>query len=312
MWNRVLLGKVFISHSSLDKPFVRRLTKRLWTEGYDVWLDEKELVPGDALSHRLSETLAQSKVVIVVVTQNSLNSRWLKFELNKATERMVQGQCRVIPALKGAVELPPELRSVIYADFRRSFAEGIAGILRALNHEAQLALKNSWAELPVMLGKVFDEAGNASASSEYDSFDFDFVQIDDLRDPRQTRPGDPADIIYDVIHDYTHDKKPLTNSWLQEYLSTRDRYWSSFHLVVTERPLEFLSPLERNSRLRVYRERHYDGSRTFVVFADISGLVEAPEKQAVLVAAREQFLEIARELGWLVGVSPNSATPADA
>lgn len=89
-----VLGKVFISHSSRDKAFVRRLAKRLWNEGYQVWLDEKELVPGDALAARLSDTLKESRVVIVVVTPHSVTSKWLSFELNKATERMVEGRCR--------------------------------------------------------------------------------------------------------------------------------------------------------------------------------------------------------------------------
>ena len=47
-----LLGKVFISHSSLDKPFVRRLTRRLEKEGFRVWLDERELVAGDSLGKK--------------------------------------------------------------------------------------------------------------------------------------------------------------------------------------------------------------------------------------------------------------------
>jgi len=42
-----LLGEIFISHSSLDKPFVRRLARRIEKSGFSVWLDEKELIAGE-------------------------------------------------------------------------------------------------------------------------------------------------------------------------------------------------------------------------------------------------------------------------
>ena len=147
MLRKYMLGKVFISHSWKDKAFVRRLAKTLWEEDYQVWLDEKELVPGDGLATRLSDALSQSRVVIVVVTPNSMDSRWLRFELNKATERMVQGNCRIIPALKGIVEPPSELKGVVYADFRRSFKKGLEAVLAALSKEADavvIAVGENW------------------------------------------------------------------------------------------------------------------------------------------------------------------------
>jgi TIR domain len=82
---KTLLGKVFISHASTDKPFVRRLVSRLQMEGFQVWLDEHELHVGDQLAEEISKALSSSQVVLVVVSKASIKSRWLKFELNKAT-----------------------------------------------------------------------------------------------------------------------------------------------------------------------------------------------------------------------------------
>jgi len=86
---------------------VRQLARRLSQEGSQVWLDEKELVPGDQLAARLSDALDHCRIIIVVVTANSHESNWLKFELNKATERMIKGECRLIPVLRGKVEPLP-------------------------------------------------------------------------------------------------------------------------------------------------------------------------------------------------------------
>jgi hypothetical protein len=91
---RLLLGKIFISHSSLDKRSVRRLVKRLESEGFDTWLDEHEIVAGDPLARRIAEGVASSKIVIVVVSTNSVKSKWLKYELNIATDRMVISKAR--------------------------------------------------------------------------------------------------------------------------------------------------------------------------------------------------------------------------
>ena len=53
-----LLGKVFISHSSLDNPFVWKLSRSLEKEGFRVWLDKRELVAGDLLGKKISEAHA--------------------------------------------------------------------------------------------------------------------------------------------------------------------------------------------------------------------------------------------------------------
>ncbi|MFW5667412.1 MAG: toll/interleukin-1 receptor domain-containing protein, partial [Coleofasciculus sp.] len=42
--------KAFISHSSIDKPFVERLATDLRTsEAIDAWLDKWEILPGDRI-----------------------------------------------------------------------------------------------------------------------------------------------------------------------------------------------------------------------------------------------------------------------
>jgi hypothetical protein len=79
-----LLGEIFLSHSSVDKTFVRQLTQRIENEGFRVWLDERALVAGDPLAKKISEAVDSANVILVVVSEVSIQSRWLSFELNKA------------------------------------------------------------------------------------------------------------------------------------------------------------------------------------------------------------------------------------
>jgi hypothetical protein len=50
--------KVFVSHSSVDKPFVERLATDLRIrESIDVWLDKWEIQPGDRIASKIEEGL---------------------------------------------------------------------------------------------------------------------------------------------------------------------------------------------------------------------------------------------------------------
>ena len=54
------MSKVFLSHSSKDKQFVRRLTKDLEEAGIEIWLDEKELLVGDELNKSIEYGISGS------------------------------------------------------------------------------------------------------------------------------------------------------------------------------------------------------------------------------------------------------------
>lgn len=308
MLSKWVLGKVFISHSSRDKAFVRRLAKRLWGEGYQVWLDEKELVPGDALATRLSDALKESRVVIVVVTPNSLASKWLSFELNKATERMVEGQCRIIPVLKGDVEPPAELKSLIYADFRSSFAQGFKAILSALRRESEAAIRGSWAELESMVEEAFDFRGHGSLIGEYGDLDYTFVQVDGLMDVPGGQRLDDACIICDIVHDYLGKKELLGETWWEQYLTAQDNYPDTFRLVVSERPLGF-GGVRRSGKSDLIssaiHSRDSYSNHLAIVLVDLSTVRSPEEKTRLIGIAREEICALASILGM-----PANPTPA--
>ena len=81
--SKCFIGKSFISHYSLDKPIVRKLSQAIKKAGFEVWLDEHELILGDPLRKRIADALQVAKIVIVVVSPNSIKSQWLKYELNQ-------------------------------------------------------------------------------------------------------------------------------------------------------------------------------------------------------------------------------------
>src|ERR1017187_7399296 len=62
-----LRPRVFISHTSSDKSFVRRLAEELRTYNFRVWYDEWEVGIGDSIVEKVFEGLAASDALIVVL-----------------------------------------------------------------------------------------------------------------------------------------------------------------------------------------------------------------------------------------------------
>jgi hypothetical protein len=61
--------KVFISHSSLDKPIARRVAEPYRSRGVDIWIEEGELGPGDSLADRLTTTISEIDAFVLVLTR---------------------------------------------------------------------------------------------------------------------------------------------------------------------------------------------------------------------------------------------------
>lgn len=74
----------FISYSHADKSFARRLHDTLQGCGIRCWLDEKQLLPGDDIYHRVDEGIRFWDKVLLCCSENSLTSWWVDNEIGKA------------------------------------------------------------------------------------------------------------------------------------------------------------------------------------------------------------------------------------
>jgi uncharacterized protein YjbI with pentapeptide repeats len=83
----LMIYPAFLSHSWSDKPFVRKLYDALAEKGVTTWLDEKKLKPGDNIHDSISEGIKYYDKLILVCSENSLNSWWVEKELEKVYEK---------------------------------------------------------------------------------------------------------------------------------------------------------------------------------------------------------------------------------
>lgn len=296
------LGHVFVSHTAVDKPFVRQLTEQLRAKGFQVWLDERDLLVGDPLAERISQALATARVVLVVVSKASVASKWLRYELNVATDRMIKGECRVIPVVIDDTPLPPEVRGLLYAECRASLDDGIPAIVTALQYESRRATmeRGFWAMADKLIAEVFGGTSSVSMSGEYFSRDYNAVSL-----PIPDDDGnEEVDVFYDTIPDYRLSSegtpRPLTEEWWDDFIRSTEEISLDFSLVFTERPVAFrLDATHReSSRVGLRRLRYEEMDLTYrqVVVADVSGVGDEGGQVAALKLAREMLLECAEFL----------------
>lgn len=105
--------KVFISHSSVDKRFVRTLKTDLNENGINTWFDEDELDFGDSLIEKLENSIDDTTHFIIVLSENSVNSQWVQLELKKV---LLNFKKKIIPIKYKECIIPEELSHMLLAD----------------------------------------------------------------------------------------------------------------------------------------------------------------------------------------------------
>lgn len=100
-------GHIFISHASADDDFVKKLRIALEESGIPVWVDSRKLRGGDKLAPEIETAIAQAPQVIVVLSPNTINSPWVRREIQQALQVEKQRKddgYRVIPLLLPGVQ----------------------------------------------------------------------------------------------------------------------------------------------------------------------------------------------------------------
>ncbi|MCY7282684.1 MAG: toll/interleukin-1 receptor domain-containing protein [Cyanobacteria bacterium CAN_BIN43] len=90
---------VFISYSARDRDFVDQLTQGLESEGITVWSD-RSIQPGSNWIEEIEEGFEQSRHILLIVSEESLNSPWMNFEIGLALSQAAKSpDTFIIPVL---------------------------------------------------------------------------------------------------------------------------------------------------------------------------------------------------------------------
>ncbi len=120
------MAGIFISHSTVDKPFVNKLSTDLVNRGFPVWFDSWELAPADSFIDKIFAGLDESFFLIVVLSENSIRSNWVKKELKAALGKEAgAGRKFVFPVKIDGCKLPPVLAGRLFIDFSAGYLKNM-------------------------------------------------------------------------------------------------------------------------------------------------------------------------------------------
>ena len=103
--------RVFISHTSSDKETAREIAGGFRELGWDVWLDEEAIRPGERFQDAINSAIKAADVFVVVVSEASQHSPWARRELSEIIKRSWADESAVVlPVIIGSAEPPGYLR----------------------------------------------------------------------------------------------------------------------------------------------------------------------------------------------------------
>ena len=118
--------KLFISYSHEDSSKVKTFALLLSMNGFDLWMDEKDISSGDNYTTRIFNGIHDSDIYLVFLSQASLNSDWVNAEIDFALrEKIERKRLVIIPVLLEDVEVPVSLSNIDYLDARFSIQMAI-------------------------------------------------------------------------------------------------------------------------------------------------------------------------------------------
>jgi len=103
---------IFLSYSRRDSSTVQTLTAALAEKGLSVWIDRSSIEEGDAYDTQIEDAIAQTRVVIVVWSQHSVKSHWVRAEAAYALSKH-----KLLPIAIDKSEPPLQFHHIQSIDF---------------------------------------------------------------------------------------------------------------------------------------------------------------------------------------------------
>ncbi|NEO99796.1 MAG: TIR domain-containing protein [Symploca sp. SIO2E9] len=134
-----LSQEVFISYSSADSDFARKLNEALQLQGKTTWFDQESIPPGTDFQQEIYRGIESSDNFLFIISPNAVNSPYCDDEIQYATKL----NKRLITVLYSEVstkELHPLLAQVQWIDFRRyggDFYFNFSQVIRTMDSETE-------------------------------------------------------------------------------------------------------------------------------------------------------------------------------
>jgi len=124
--------EIFLSHSSVDRPFTKKLADVLRRHGIPVWYSDANILGAQQWHDEIGVALGRCDWLVLVLSPSSVASKWVKRELLFSLQQD-RFDGRIVPTLHQScdhAELSWTLASLQMVDFQNDFDKGCAELLR--------------------------------------------------------------------------------------------------------------------------------------------------------------------------------------
>jgi hypothetical protein len=119
---------IFFSYSRVDSDFTIQLANKLVEAELNIWLDKFNIEAGEKWDNEIQKALESSNTLLVILSKSSIKSENVMDEVSYAIGK---GK-KVIPVLIEECEIPFRIRRLQYANFTRTYEEGLKTLTDAL------------------------------------------------------------------------------------------------------------------------------------------------------------------------------------
>jgi hypothetical protein len=161
---------VFLCHASEDKTTVRELYEKLQRDGFDPWLDEENLFPGQDWRHEISRAVRGSDVVLVCLSENSVSKtgyvqKEIKVALDVADEQP-EGAIFIIPVKLEECDVPDRLSTWHWVNLDDAGGyERLVASLLSRSIELGIDIPNTISDVEDIQDNLYDEDETLDANT---------------------------------------------------------------------------------------------------------------------------------------------------
>ena len=245
--------RIFLCHTSKDKPIIQKLYRFLRKNGIDAWLDEEKLLAGQDWQVEIPKALKASDAILVCLSNNSITKegyvqKEIKYALDIADEKP-EGTIFIIPVLLEKCAVPERIARWHWVDIFNE--RGGEKLIQSLSSRAEsLGLMISRSPLPDMalpetrkflplqspVPIAFEAVPAAKLVEGITSHtwaEIEFVKVpvgkfimgSKLTDNQAEERETPRHV-YNIPYDYWISRYPITNRQFAEYIEWTHNFFN--------------------------------------------------------------------------------------
>ena len=127
---------VFLSHNSKDNPIIRQIATDLTTAGVSVWLHEQRVCATTSIAEKLAQGLVESDWFLLGLSQDAVESAWVKTELNQVLlDEVTRRGTRLLSLRLTGCKVPELIVKRAFIDLSVSYETGLQALLNVVKTE---------------------------------------------------------------------------------------------------------------------------------------------------------------------------------